>query len=98
MLSTLEPESAYSAFNLNLVSELAPLQNGDHEILTTCEVFARAGGKIVLCTRDRHMFIVGKGLEGRVGNAGGFLRVTKPSGLEYAFPNRRRHGEMRSAR
>ena len=29
MLSTLEPESAYSAFNLNLVSELAPLHIGD---------------------------------------------------------------------
>ena len=28
MLSTLEPESAYSAFNLNLVSELAPLHLG----------------------------------------------------------------------
>ena len=28
MLSTLEPESAYNAFNLNLVSELAPLQLG----------------------------------------------------------------------
>ena len=29
LLSTLEPESAYSAFNLNLVvSELAPLQLG----------------------------------------------------------------------
>ena len=29
MLSTtLEPESAYSAFNLNLVSELAPLHHG----------------------------------------------------------------------
>ena len=28
MLSTLEPESAYSAFNLNLVSELAPLHRG----------------------------------------------------------------------
>ena len=29
MLSTLEPESAYSAFKLNLVSELAPLQRGN---------------------------------------------------------------------
>ena len=28
MLSTLEPESAYSAFNLNPVSELAPLHKG----------------------------------------------------------------------
>ena len=28
MLSTLEPESAYSAFNLNLLSELAPLHPG----------------------------------------------------------------------
>ena len=28
MLSTLEPESAYSAFNLNLASELAPLLLG----------------------------------------------------------------------
>ena len=28
MLSTLEPESAYIAFNLNLVSELAPLHPG----------------------------------------------------------------------
>ena len=28
MLSTLEPESAYIAFNLNLVSELAPLHIG----------------------------------------------------------------------
>ena len=29
MLSTLETESAYRAFNLNLVSELAPLQRGE---------------------------------------------------------------------
>ena len=29
MLSTLEPDSAYSAFNLNLVSELAPLHLGE---------------------------------------------------------------------
>ena len=28
MLTTLEPESEYSAFNLNLVSELAPLLLG----------------------------------------------------------------------
>ena len=28
LLSTLEPESAYIAFNLNLVSELAPLHDG----------------------------------------------------------------------
>ena len=28
MLSTLEPERAYSPFNLNLVSELAPLHPG----------------------------------------------------------------------
>ena len=33
MLSTLEPASPYSAFNLNLVSELAPLYRGAGAVL-----------------------------------------------------------------
>ena len=42
MLSTLEPESAYRAFNLNLVSELAPLQLGEGHSPT--QVLLSGGG------------------------------------------------------
>ena len=37
MISTLEPESAYSAFNLNLVSELAPLHHGAGDAVETAQ-------------------------------------------------------------
>ena len=53
MLSTLEPESAYSAFNLNLVSELAPLHNGNIRMdnpggpMPIQELVIKAGGGAV---------------------------------------------------
>ena len=59
LLSTLEPESAYIAFNLNLVSELAPLRQG-------CAVLRAAGNR-----QDAHRARVRRADQRRVPQARG---------------------------
>ena len=79
-----EPKEAEEQCRRDVASQV--LKPGDSAILGSCEAFARAGGRMLLCTRDRNMLIVAKGSEAQ---SRGMLLVARPSELD-SFPRDRR--------